>query len=511
MIRISRGALRTAGLLLLALPSCAFLLTWVRPAVGVPCVLALVAAWSLFARRERTRRMEDAFGDRDEAFSLSRLSLALIIACAVLFTFFSGIGGLFYQNEDHYGRNAILHDLLENSWPVYFEGTSYALTYYIAYWLLPALFAKAASLFLGSGVLWSAANAALFAQTVVFLTVIFLLFVSLVRARSALSVCVSLLAFVLFSGMDALALPFYPDWWNSQLEWWGEVYQFSSHTTCLFWVYNQAVPAWLAILLLMTRPKDFSSYALIGLCAFPFSPFPFVGLFFCMMLMAVWALVRCARTQHAGRSAATLLRACLSPENLLACAAILPCFGPYFMANQASGDSPLHAELFIYAFGVRDALLRLVRFELIEFGALALALSRRYRRDPLFVIAMLSLVLSPIFRMGYKADFSMRASIPGLTLLCVYAVRFLLESFSRRQSLPAAAVVALILLIGSVTPLTEFARGVYKVKTAGTIFLTSDPYQTVLHEEADTFNFICEDVNEAFFYRHLARKGAHHS
>ena len=54
-------------------------------------------------------------------------------------------------------------------------------------------------------------------------------------------------------------------------------------------------------------------------------------------------------------------------------------------------------------------------------------------------------------------------------------------------------------------PMMEFARGAYKVKQAGTIFLTANPFETVLHPEADTHNFICPDVDESLFYRHLAK------
>ena len=39
------------------------------------------------------------------------------------------------------------------------------------------------------------------------------------------------------------------------------------------------------------------------------------------------------------------------------------------------------------------------------------------------------------------------------------------------------------------------------------LFLTADPFKTVLHEEADTFNFICNDVSNSTFYKHFARKG----
>ena len=69
---------------------------------------------------------------------------------------------------------------------------------------------------------------------------------------------------------------------------------------------------------------------------------------------------------------------------------------------------------------------------------------------------------------------------------------------------PSVALL-LLLMIGCVTPAMEFVRGAYKVKQAGTIFLIANPFKTVLHPDADTHNFICSDVNDSFFYRHLAQ------
>lgn len=500
MITISRRFLRGAALATLLLPSIVFLLTWVRPVFALPAAAALLAALLLSLRR-RDAEQANLFGDKSDSFSLSCWALLAVVACALVWTFFSGIGGMFYQNEDHYGRNAILHDLLEHPWPVRFEGTSYALTYYIAYWLIPSLVGKAAFALLGEGACWTAANAALFLQTVWFLVLIFLLLLWLVRAQTLLPACLSLLIFVMFSGMDALMAGFINDW-NNQIEWWAGTYQFSSNTTCLFWVYNQAVPAWLAALMLFSTPADLGIFALVGLASFPFAPFPFIGLFLLMMAQAAHEF----RLEMRAKGAPAFLRRCLTVPNLLSCAALLPIFAAYFLSNQASSEAPLRFEPLLHAFSARTAFFRLLLFELVEFGALALVLGSRFRRKPLFIASVVLLILSPLFRIGFKADFGMRVSIPALTLLCVCAIRFLLDAFSSRQNLYATGILAFFLLVGSVTPLLEFERGAYKVKLAGTNFMYSDPYKTVLCEDADTFNFICEDVDSSFFYRYLARR-----
>ena len=505
-IRFSRRSLRSAALLTLLLPAAVFLITWLRPALGLPMAAGLAAAFLLYVRANASPAW-DLFGREDDAFDCPVSVLALVILCALLWTFFSGIGGMFYQTEDHYGRNAIFGDMINHAWPVYFDGTPYALTYYIAYWLLPALAAKGAAAFLGAGALWPAANAALFLQTVWYLVVTLLLFLSLTRAKGLFKTTLLLLLFVFFSGMDALAIPFFPNWWNNQLEWWAQGYQFSCNTTGLFWVYNQALPAWLAMLLLLDHPEDIGSYALIGLSAFPFSPMPFIGLMVYFIGLAAAKGHALIRKDGVAAGAKALLARCLTARNLLACACIAPAFIPYFMANAASGGAPFRFDLYIDSYGAPEAIARLALFLVIEFGAYALLLSKRFGKHPVFLLTALSLILAPMFRIGYGQDFSMRASIPGLITLCLFCGRYLLAE--KPPCRIATLALAALLMIGSITPIMEFARGAYKVKTAGTIFLTANPFQTVLHPDADTHNFICPDVNDAFFYRYLAKPAQH--
>ena len=96
-----------------------------------------------------------------------------------------------------------------------------------------------------------------------------------------------------------------------------------------------------------------------------------------------------------------------------------------------------------------------------------------------------------------------RTLILIMLAMCLFCGRYLLAE--KNVSRLGAAALALLLMIGCITPAMEFVRGVYKVRQAGTIFLTANPFETVLHPDADTHNFICQDTNDAFFYRHLAR------
>ena len=470
MIHFSRRALRCAALATLLLPAAAFLLTWVRLPVSVPCVLAIAAAFILYSCK---RKQVDLFGRAEDDFALPPAAVLAVVLCALAWTFFSGIGGYFYQNEDH--------------------------------WILPALVGKLLSALMGASWLWPAANATLFVQTVWFLALTLLLLLAVVQVQALCKVCLSLVVFVLFSGMDMLMARYNPEAWRHQIEWWAQCYQFSSNTTCLFWVYNQAVPAWLATMLLLSAPEDVGSFALIGLAAFPFSPLPLMGLMVYFIGTAVCRLIIRIREQGLARGFRALLDECFTGRNLLAIVGLFPVFALYFSANAASGSAPLRFDIYIDSLGPGGAVRLLILFDIVEFACFSLVMGPRFGKSRVFWLTQLSLILAPMFKIGYNMDFSMRASIPALCVLCVFVIRFLTEEHSGVRRKVSAALLAVLLMIGAVTPLEEFRRGIYKVREAGTIFLTADPFGTVLHPDADTDNFICRDVREHWFYRYLAR------
>ncbi len=501
MIGISRRKLYDIALITLLIPGLLFLLTWVRLIVAVPCCLAFIAAFGLYHRHDGRKELKSVFEKQPEIWKCSGMTIALCFFCAVLWTYLSGIGGFFYQNDDFFGRNAIFHDLLEHEWPVRFSGTSYALTYYIGFWIVPALIGKLCAAVGGPAVLWYAGNYALFAETVWFLFLIFLLFLSLLNVQSVIPAGGFLLLFVLFSGMDALASFFLHDW-TDQIEWWSHTWQFSCHTTCLFWVFNQAVPAWLVTALLLCLPERTDTYAMIGLLALPYSPLPMVGI---VLLCAGTFIGKIpAALRNEGQSVQTVLFKPVSICNLLSILGSIPCL-LYLSSNAATGNAPFRLDLFLNVYPLPYALVRLILFSLIEWGIYALILLPFAHKDPVFWTVAVSLLLIPMFRVGYNMDFSMRASIPGLFVLSVYCAKFLKEWGPRKKLLAGCLIAAL--LIGSVTPMLEFHRGAYKVFRRGMFHQFSDPFKTVLHPNADTDNFTCSDTENSFFYRYLARRG----
>lgn len=115
------------------------------------------------------------------------------------------------------------------------------------------------------------------------------------------------------------------------LEWWTNDFQFSSLTTCLFWVFNQTVGAWLATVCFL-QEKDCRNYLLLGTACLMCGPFPFVGL---VIFMVVRGIVLLAQRQKG------VLQSAFSPANVLVLVVVLSITASYFLANNAFGYSVL--------------------------------------------------------------------------------------------------------------------------------------------------------------------------
>lgn len=489
MLSIRSRTLTALTLGYLALPVALFLSCWLKLWLGIPLTALLLAAVAWHLRRERD----------EETVELGHWAgmLALLAALA-LWVFLSGLGGYFYQSNDHHWRNAVFHDLIDFSWPVYYAQTGSALVYYLVYWLPAALVGKA----LG----WAAANAALYLWSLLGVSLCALLLLRELQARSFGERLLIVAILGLFSGMDIIGT-ILNQYYNGQanwlhLEWWSGYYQFSSNTTQLFWVYNQTIAPWLATILLL-RQRRAGGIALLCALTLPFAPMPFVG----MLPLALAQMAQAVRS--AGRKAAgPWLRGLLNVETATA-AALGGVFALYFSSNASAGSGrslwfwasaqPLWAAVGMY-----------VLFLLLEVAVPLLALLRDNARTPLYWAVAATLALCPLIAVGQASDFCMRASIPALTALMVLSLKLLLDEHRLRQGhrhglRPAAAALAVFLLIGAATPLTEVERGVLAVRRAGRLNLVADRIGTLRDKGTDYSNFLAFNAQDKPFFQYLAR------
>ena len=425
-----------------------------------------------------------------------------IAAVVIIWVALSGQGGFVYQNYDWHWRNAIFRDLTTHAWPVYYQSTNCALVYYIAYWLPAALIGKIIG---GQG-----GNVALFLWSLLgCLLTCYFIFRYFRRVSLPL-----LLLFILFSGLDVVGMLMQYLWFHLggvdsnlwvhatgldkslHLEWWATHFQYSSMTTQLYWVFNQALVPWLAFFLLMNT-TDLKSVFFLAAVTIPFGPFPFIGLFLIAVFLAVRHLVSEENRLRAFRGLLTL-------QNVLPPLVILIVFQLYYKSNATASNAGMHWLLF--QFGPLERILYLV-FCLLEFGVLALLLRKRFAGDGLFAFIVVMLLLIPTFSFGGTADFCMRASIPALCMLFLYTGRYLQELAQQRKlTSPIGIALLVVLLLGSITPLCEIIRPIRFAITAQQISQPADAIGTFEDKEPTKLtNFLSQHPQTSDFFQVLGK------
>jgi hypothetical protein len=304
------------------------------------------------------------------------------------------------------------------------------LVYYVGYWLPVALVGKV----LG----WQIANSLLFLWTWLGVLLVTLHLGSALRTSAVKSA----LLLVFFGGLDAVGTLFfakdYPTLWPAitHLEIWSGSLQYSSFATQLFWVFNQAVPAWLCIALILNGLKREQSAFVWALCFF-FAPLASIGLLPYLIIEVL--------KQTDLKSPFRNIRF----DILLTGGVIVLISYFFFSSNSAAQERGLQA------IPIEDFL----AFLLLEGGILWLLLAPLKWRDPRWAVTGLLLAVIPFIQFGSGRDFVMRASIAPLFYLMFMAGEAV---FQMRTSRPLLFAFYFLLLLGSLTPIYEINRSVYR-------------------------------------------------
>jgi hypothetical protein len=398
--------LTAVSLLYLALPVAIFLAGWLRPlwaAVGLLGLLGLLAR----VAPPRAFRLEATVP-----------ALAIALAAALL----SGVGGAGLQNWDYNKHNALLHDLIRLPWPVRYADLGDAdlagpLVYYSAWYLPAALVGKFAG--------WEAANVVHFLWTLAGLVLALRWFGRFTHAKWGPPFLIAFSGLdvlgVLFSGKNPIALT------NLEFHHWAGFAQYTHNLAGVNWVPHHAIPIWLGTSLVLSGQRR---------------------AWFLLPLWSPWAWVGTAPfLPLSGRSRRPWRIALLSLPALLGFAYLSSSRGQV-VQNWAWQGKPTLAFLGSY-----------VGFVVLEFGVIAVltwAILRPTGRDRhVLGLAIALLLVLPLYRFGISGDLTMRASMPALFVLAVYAYRALAASRAKLRF-----ALASVLLVGALAPLHEAAYSI---------------------------------------------------
>ena len=397
------AASELAALLYLAVPLLLFTATFLRPIAGVPLTALLAGVLARLALvTKRPARP-------------SRTDLVLV-AVALVWTALSGAWPLFGQPSDWLKHYAVFNALVSDKWPPALEyGT---LRYALGWYLVPAGLAKlfgreTLDLLIGA---WTTLG-------------VFLALRLLVHGapRPLLAAAV----FVFFSGLDAVGFrvtgnaPF-----PGHLEWWSGWAQIPSHITALMWAPQHALPAWIAVGLLLSRAAPVCVAAGLPL----------------MAAVALWSpLTAAGLAPFAAYVAWKSYPAALSWMNLAGLALLVP-VALYLTAG--SSGVPI-----VPVWRLDVSPLAFLSFNAVEWGITLAALlyASREREDLAWLAAAVLLALT-VFKVGMFNDGLMRASGPAMAVLAVLSGRALASFDDRCFALGG------VLILGALTGLTEFDR-----------------------------------------------------
>lgn len=506
--------LKLISYLYLIIPIIIFVIGWTKVVFSIPITICLIVIFKLLCNQIKYRN--------ENIIEFKKIIPIFIIILLICIT--SGLGGFFYQSSDWDARNAIFRDLVQQDWPVYYEKSNSALTYYIGQWMVPSVFGKIvivianaiSSIFpniftnilkkLSLEFAFQVGNIVLLFWNSLGVLIAILWLIKILKINKKLDIYLAIFIFLFFSGLDILGMYIFGTFSvflnRIHLEWWAGIYQFSSMITQLFWVFNQSIPVWI-ITLMFLEEKRVNNYMLLILLALPFSPLPFIGLIILFACNGIKFLIESVKI----RKIVNFIKDIFSIQNILAFISILPLYGCFYFGNSSAigstegGGFSLMTDLL-----TPFELIKLLIFWFIEVGIYGIFLIKKHRKNPLFYVIMIALLIIPLFKLGYEYDFSMRVSIPLLLVINVWIVQKYLEEKNKKNITISFILLTIMLSIGFVTPMCEYARAFYYINKTKKINLVCDITKTFSELDEIGTNFVTQNPKEnSMFFKYIAK------
>ena len=419
------------------IPFLGFLLGWVKIWISIPlAVITLIPYIKLFKNEKRQLSDDSLIFNRNSKYKL--LAVAII---SLIWILFSGIGGFAAQSEDHNARNGMFEALVNYSWPIKFQNDANIATngrgfsYYFGFWIVPSLFGKLFGLRIGY-----------YAQVAWAFIGILITFWGIFLYRRSLNLR-TVLIFVMFSGMDYIGMVLrgnsiftIPP--TEHLEWW-TTFQFTSITAQLFWVFNQAIPAWIMTLVFLHEDNN-TRFLYIGALSLLFCTLPTIG----MIPLSIYLSIKNVKINTKKETFVRWMKSVVSFDNLVA-GLLIAVISLLFLWKEGSGDLVFKLN--------RGGIIIWVTSVFIEIGAYYLLLFKSNRGNVLFHLSVLWLCIIPIIPFYGGYNFCMRASIPALFIIALLVMDEA-DRTLRTKNMPRIVVLTIVLMISWITPAHEFIR-----------------------------------------------------
>lgn len=513
---LNKKVLVSLSIAYLYIPIVLFLFGWTKLWIAIPCILALGYC---------VCKMLASYGKRNKNFNEPiRLRIFVLIIAIAFFLFigyFAGLGRWVNQSYDWFKHNAILKDLTVKSWPIYYQnGSEHSmLTYYIAQYLVPAVFGKIFNSFRITEIvnyIWAEIG----------LILVWLNLVRLIKINNVFKQILSAIILIFFSCPLWIAQAILNALYNiHNLNWivpidtthWfvatnDIILQYTNNFVLLQWVFPQIIAIWLTLLLFIENKRKIQYYLTLMLPSMLFGTLSFIGI---VPIALGCALCELARK----RNIIMWFKKIFSLENIITLLTLGSVLILYFYGNILC-DKPDTISFRIMEYG--DYWGFYFIFVIIMVLLYSLCIWIDNKKNELFYFAVISLLLLPLFKMGMWNDFMMRASIPALFILMYLIVKFLnnyirIDVF-KNTNIPIVKkilpfLVCIILIIGGSYPFSDLNDSIeeanqnlpVKETNFGTMEIFANRNRKDIPPDVQ-YNYYSYDIENNLFYKIVSRK-----
>ena len=502
-ISISKKTYLKAVLLYIYVPLAIFVLGWIRAYISIPVVL--VSGYFVY-KMYHCFRVNGESEEQGIQIRLWVLGVVLVFLAGICYL--AGWGGWAPQAGDWNKHNAIMHDMVERSWPVYYNtsGDVSMLTYYIGQYVLPSFVGKIFHSF-------RIAELAQFIWCYLGLVLVYLGLLRVVVVKQEIKKLLVALYLVFFSGMllvaQRLLLYFFEEGMISFGDYhWVRVYeymlQYRSNFVDLRWVFPQCLVAWITVLLFREFKEEIQHYVILMIPVMLYSTFPFLAFVFLASGYVVMKLIF-------EKDKFIILKKVISISNITVAVTLGGILLTFFSGNIFS-EKPESIGMKIMSYGGKRILVYLI-FCFFMFGLYSLLIFKDNFRNKLFITANLLLLALPFFQMGIYNDLLMCVSIPALFIIEIEVLRFLFKATEDKIDQQIKGFLIAILLVASMNPLMEMLDvyqedSFFEMERRDT-FVTMEGYanredDTILYDVA--YNYYTYDLDQSIFVKYLASK-----
>ncbi|MCI1583266.1 MAG: hypothetical protein LKH84_08210 [Clostridium beijerinckii] len=500
--------------LYILVPIMIFFVTWLKNYIGIPMLVIL--SYGFY------KLYKDNYKYEKKYMEISYKKILVLILFVFFITYLSGQGGFYFQYNDNNWRNAVYHDLIDYKWPVIYENTTgNSLVYYIMYWIFPAFISKVFVNFSNGFII---ARIILFIWTFIGIMLVMLLLLNYLKAEKKKAFYIVLFVFLGWSGINIIGSIIYntlglSDFALNTYLWWTNFivdnqpysYMYRSNFDQLASVYNQTIVPWMIVILIMEN-RRIKNFAFLGLCALPYAPLPFLGIFMFMVAIAIPYYYKNCYEENKYKEA---IKETLSIPNICSICTIFIVFFFYFRCNVAYSEGVGAVKNGFYV-PLKEytpfRIITLMLFYILSFGIYMFIIRQDYKKDYLFKVFAILLIIIPFFRIGNLAEFCWNVSAPIYFLVMMYVIKYMIKKIEIDKMINYNVVMLIVCLsLAYLNPISQVAFGAKIAIKEKTVLLMTDNVKTFSDKQVFdknvefTYNFVCPEPKEKFFYKYLAK------